>query len=233
MPKTLLLAPLLVILLALATSGSEQEKKGTVTGMVRFTGKPPPPEKIAVTDGSTIQHRPLVIDEQTQGLQDVFVVLADAPKQPTTTMLRPAVMDQRDWVFLPRVVAVQDGQEVAFLNNDGVNHGVHATSTLAENEFNLVLATGGERRFTFAPQTEPVTIGCALHPWMRGWVYVVRHPWFAVTDAKGAFRIQDVPPGKYRVDLRHSDVKLKASRSIEVKSNGETKIAIDWDRVGG
>jgi plastocyanin len=230
MRKTLLIVPLLASVLT-AAAGPEQTGKGTITGVVRFVGKPPAAEKIMVTDGSTIQHRPLVIDGQSQGLQGVFVVLADAPKQPTAKDLRPAVMDQRDWVFLPRVLAVQEGQEVEFQNNDGVNHGVHVTSGRAENEFNLVLSTGSTCRCAFVPQPEPIAIGCALHPWMRGWVYVVRHPWFAVTDAKGAFGIKEVPPGKYRLECRHSDVKLRARRDVEVKPGQETKVAIDWDRL--
>jgi uncharacterized surface anchored protein len=32
---------------------------------------------------------------------------------------------------------------------------------------------------------------------MRGWIYVVDNPYYAVTGEDGTFEITDVPPGEY------------------------------------
>lgn len=231
MPKPIATSLFLLSLATCMGSHAAEPEKGSIAGHVRFLGMPSPPQTILVTDGTTIQHRDLVVDPETKGLQNTFVVLADVPKQPPVKDLQPAVMDQRDWVFLPRVLGVRQGQAVEFQNNDGVNHGVSAMASKGENQFNVVLGAGRTHRITFEPERNPIVIGCALHPWMRAYVYVVEHPWFAVTDAKGVFVINDVPAGKYRMEWVHPDSKLTATRQVEVKPGRKTEVDLDWESL--
>jgi len=44
---------------------------------------------------------------------------------------------------------------------------------------------------------------CDVHEWMKGWIHVKEHPYFATTDASGTFRIDDVPPGTYTLVTWH------------------------------
>jgi hypothetical protein len=140
-------------------------------------------------------------------------------------------VDQVDWVFKPRVAVVQHGRPVRFDNSDAVNHSVMAISRVKENQLNSFTAPGVPLVHTFKPQTGPVIIGCSLHPWMRAWIYVVEHPWFAVSDAEGRFRIDLVPPGKYKLLLVHSDSKLREERSVEVKAGQTANVRVEWDKV--
>ncbi|HZU38913.1 MAG TPA: hypothetical protein VFA18_23500 [Gemmataceae bacterium] len=39
----------------------------------------------------------------------------------------------------------------------------------------------------------------AGYPWMRGYLFVTDHPYWTRTDEKGLFRLEHVPPGRYRV----------------------------------
>ena len=48
-----------------------------------------------------------------------------------------------------------------------------------------------------------VPVKCNIHPWMRAYIGVVRHPFFAVTGADGTFKIAGLPPGKYTVEAWH------------------------------
>jgi plastocyanin len=176
-------------------------------------------------------HRDLVVDAKTKGLRDVMVLLEDAPAQPRVKGAKPVLMDQVAWVFTPRVVAVQHGQAVRFDNNDGVNHSVMAISTVRENAFNIFVAPGNPLDHVFEPQKPPVVIGCSLHPWMRAWVYVVPHPWFAVADAAGRFRIEKVPPGKYTLLLVHPATNLQERRTIAVQAGKTVECTIDWQTV--
>jgi hypothetical protein len=43
----------------------------------------------------------------------------------------------------------------------------------------------------------------AGHIWMNGIVLVVTHPYYAITDANGEYRLTDVPPGEYEIVAWH------------------------------
>jgi plastocyanin len=215
----------------LATSPDERPRPGTVVGVIRFTGMTPEPLTVTVSDGSTFKHSDLVVDPKSRGLRDVVAILEDAPAQAKIKDARPVLVDQVDWVFKPRVVVVQHGRPVRFDNSDAFNHSVMAISTVKENQFNSVAAPGMPVIHTFEPQKRPVTIGCALHPWMRAWVFVVEHPWAVVSDAQGKFRIEQVPPGKYKLLLVHPDTNLRERRSIEVEAGQTVDLQVEWHKV--
>jgi plastocyanin len=195
---------------------------GTILGLVRFTGKVPDATIIPTTDGGQTQHRDLVVDAKTNGLRHVMVFLEDAPVQPKLQKAQAAVVDQRDLLFAPRVLAVQQGQPVRFENNDLCNHSVQASSTIKANQLNVIAGPGQPVTHTFALQKAPVLIGCSLHGWMRGWIYVVPHPWFTIPN---------VPAGKYKLSFVHPDTNLRDSRMIEVKSGEKAELQIEWVKV--
>jgi len=218
----------------LALSGgsrSDEAPTGAITGVVRFTGPVPRPRAIPTTDGGVIQHSDLVVDTKTKGLRHVVAVLQDAPAQPKLKNAKPVIVDQRDMLFLPRVVAVQHGQPVRFENNDLCNHSVQANSRVPANQLNSIAGPNQPVEHTFEPQKGPVQIGCALHGWMRAWVYVVPHPWFAITDVQGQFRIAAVPPGKYQLTFSHPDTNLRETRTVEVRAGKDTEVEVEWRKT--
>jgi plastocyanin len=209
-----------------------QEAPGTIGGVILFTGKLPPPREIMTTDGGIIKHSDLVVDPKTKGLRHVVAILEDAPARPKLQKAAAVLVDQRDMVFLPRVVAVQHGQAVRFENNDLFNHSVMASSTVTDDQFNLFVAQARPVEHVFAVQKHPVQIGCSIHPWMRAWVFVSPHPWFAVTDEKGRFSIERVPPGKYKLLLRHPDTGHLERRQVEVDVGKSTELKVEWSKAG-
>lgn len=40
--------------------------------------------------------------------------------------------------------------------------------------------------------------GCGYF-WMRGWLFVIDHPYYTLTDAEGRFSLPQVPPGRYEL----------------------------------
>jgi len=221
----------LMAFLSLAISAASQENPGTITGVVLFTGNVPAPKNIVTTDGGIIKHSDLVVDPKTKGLRFVVATLEDAPVQPKLKKANPVLLDQKDMVFLPRVVAVQHGQAVQFDNSDLCNHSVMAASTVREDQFNLFVAQGKPIEHVFSVQKHPVQISCSIHAWMRAWVYVVPHPWFAITDEKGRFSIERVPPGKYTLLLRHADSGQLERRHVEIASGKVTEVKVEWSNA--
>lgn len=201
---------------------------GTITGTVHFTGKAPPVQKILTTEGTTLLHRDLIVDNKTKGLRDVVVGLVDVAAQPKLKKAEPITVDQKDMVYLPRVVALQHGQPVRFDNSDSSNHSVTAASTLAANQLNLFVLPGRPIEHTFEPQKHPVLIGCSLHAWMRAWIYVFPHPWFAQTDAQGRFRIDNVPPGTYTLLFRHADGERQERKEVTVEAGKSVAVDLEW-----
>jgi plastocyanin len=208
------------------------EQTGVISGVVRFTGKVPPPRDVTITDGRTLSLSDLVVDNETKGLRDAVAVLEGAPAQPRHRDAEPVVVDQRDMLFLPHVVAVQHGRAVRFENSDLFNHSVMASSTIPENQFNVFVSQGKPVEHTFAVQRHAVQIGCSLHPWMRAWVFVFPHPWFGVSDPRGRFTIRDVPPGRYTLWLRHPDSGLQERCRVLVKPGSTTELTVEWAKAG-
>ncbi len=125
----------------------------------------------------------------------------------------PVVIDQRGCLFVPRVAAGQVGQPVRFLNSDPLAHNVHA-SPQESRGWNFILGLKGTSRETTVSKAEPVIeIKCDIHPWMKAYLGVFDHPYFAVTGADGRFMLPNVPPGRYVVQAWHERF---GTREVEV-----------------
>ena len=138
-------------------------------------------------------------------------------------------MDQRDHEFAPRVLAVRAGQSVKFTNSDPANHNVRATASEPANQFNVFTGMDGSytHRFIANSGSRPVRVGCDIHPWMRGWLYVFEHPWFAVTDEHGSFRIDSVPAGEYTLVLEQPDIRHRIEQSVTVSGDKTTEVEFE------
>jgi plastocyanin len=110
-------------------------------------------------------------------------------------------MDQNGCVFVPRIVVVPAGGTVDFLNSDRLLHNIHATPKLNVS-FNRTQPNNRTIPVTFA-KPEIVRINCDLHSWMVGWVVVGAHPYFAITGADGQFTFDNLPPGRYKLNVWH------------------------------
>jgi plastocyanin len=193
-----------VLLFAGCVASSGWALGGDLTGSVLYTGKLPERAKVPVTIdqyicGQEKDAEDLVIGPK-RGVQNAVVWLENPPagaKWPA----EPAKveMDQKGCVFVPRVVVVPVGGTVDFLNSDRLLHNLHSLSK--ENpSFNRTQPRNRTIPVTFT-RPELVAITCDLHSWMKSWVVVAEHPFYAVTDAAGTYRIANVPPGKYKVRM--------------------------------
>src|SRR5437762_13692591 len=102
-------------------------------------------------------------------------------------------MDQKQCSFVPRVVVVPVGGTVEFLNSDRLLHNVKSAGK--ENPpFNRAQPHARAISFVFK-KLEILRVDCDLHSWMRGWVVVAEHPFYAVTNVQGQFILETVPLG--------------------------------------
>jgi len=113
------------------------------------------------------------------------------------------------------------GQPLKFLNSDSVLHNLH---TLPEenDEFNVTMPKFLKETIRSFEYPEGMfAIKCDVHPWMGGFIAVLEHPFFDVTEKDGQYQLNDLPPGTYTLEAWHEKL---GTRSAEVTIVGnETK----------
>lgn len=182
----------------------------TISGKVLFTGTPPEMPFIDMSSNPTCarQHgqrrAEVVVVNPNHTLRNTFVWIAEglpAARWPAPTAV--AHLDQRGCTYQPHVQGVMTGQTLEISNSDPVNHNVHAESRVnaAWNESEPPRAETRLKRFE--DQEVLIPVSCSVHPWMRSYVGVVAHPFFAVTGDDGSFTLQGVPPGTYKLEAVH------------------------------
>ena len=113
----------------------------------------------------------------------------------------PAIVNQIDKVFEPRLLPVIKGQKVEFWNRDKIMHNVFSTDE--RNPFDLGRYPKDEQR-TVTFNTEGMyKVYCNIHQKMITDIVVVPNRHFTVTDEQGRYTIKDVPPGSYEIRIWH------------------------------
>jgi len=131
--------------------------------------------------------------------QAVVVAVPDAAMPKAKPKLEQ--VEQIDQEFVPRVKAVLVGSPVSFPNRDSVRHHVYSFSPA--KRFDLPLYVGTPAKPVMFDTPGVVTIGCNIHDWMVGYIYVSESPYFATTDASGVARLGGLPAGGYTLRVWH------------------------------
>lgn len=188
-----------------------------IRGVVVMTGTVVP-KKLPVTIDQYVCGKEKVGEDLAVGPQggvkNVVVWLQTPPPGATWPSAPVKVeMDQKSCTFAPRVVLVPAGGTVEFLNSDRLLHNLHSASR--ENPtFNRTQPRGRVIPVTFS-KPEFVQVNCDLHSWMRAWVVVADHPYYALSNDAGEFVLPNVPPGKYVLQIWQETLGI-TSRDVTV-----------------
>jgi plastocyanin len=219
----------------LTPAPAEQPAAGTasIKGVVTLSGTPP---VMALTkrDADPFCAKTPMKDEEVMvgkdgGLKNVIVRITKGVTgnyEPPTTNV---TLDQTACMYRPRVALVMAGQSLLIKNSDQTLHNVH-TYKGASTLFNQAEVPGLPAiAKTFKDATgEILKFKCDVHPWMTGYVGVMGHPFFAVSDENGAFEIPKVPPGKYTVEAWHERYGTKATElTIAANTPADAKFVFE------
>jgi plastocyanin len=128
-------------------------------------------------------------------------------------------LDQKNLVFIPRVLPILKGTTVDFLNSDDVQHNVFAPGKV--EKFNLgTWGLGGVKDYTFNKPGELVVL-CNVHSEMVAYIIILENPYFTQTDKDGNFRMENIPPGTYQLKTWHE--KMKSVPQEVTITRGEIK----------
>jgi len=199
----------------------------TIKGHVRFEGKRPRPRPLkmqgdrACYSGNAAVYPPGTTISKSGGVPFVFVYIKKGIHGDYAPPEEPVRLDQTGCMFVPHVFGIQVGQSLRIVNDDPTAHNVHGL--FKHNEpFNVSQPVKGMvsvKRFS-RPEVM-AKFKCDVHGWMSAYAGVLRHPFFAVTDADGAFQISRLPAGDYELETwhelwgkRHRTVHVETGRTI-------------------
>ncbi len=197
---------------ALAYEVATVADAGVVAGVVKFTGPPPKLEPLAVNKnrdvcGDRKDAEALVLGPDLGVRGSVILVEGVARgKKPGAEV----VLDNNRCVFVSHVSAVMAGERARVKNSDAILHNTHGFLG-KPTVFNLALPNRDQMIDITKRLTRPgvIRVVCDAHPHMSAWMIVHDSPYYAVTDERGAFRIDGVPPGTYKVTLWHEGFRPK------------------------
>lgn len=179
--------------------------------------------------GHAAELRVLVKDSHGKLVADAVVLATplDPKSVPRPKPLMDAV-DQVDKQFVPYVKPVFLGSKVRFPNSDHIRHQVYSFSPA--KVFELPLYAGTDAPPVVFDKPGVVVLGCNIHDWMVGYIYVSETPFFAKTEAAGTAAIADLPPGEYTVRVWHPSMEGGENTTLrQVTLTGDGPTDISWE----
>lgn len=222
----------------------------TIKGQLVFAGNDVPKpdelkvekdEKHCLMNGKLFSDK-WVIHKDSKGVRNCLVWLAPDPAGAGKTLPihkdlkeikdKEVVVDQPCCMFVPHVLGLREGQELVAKNSAPVVHNIKWTGhPLSNPGGNVIVPAGGKHVIkNLQAQRLPVIFGCDIHPWMKGYVGVFKHPYFAVTDENGNFEIKNAPAGKWRLVVWQEAIgyrggeKGRDGEEVAIKGGGTTDL---------
>jgi plastocyanin len=185
---------------------SPADANASVKGTVKFEGTAPKPSHIDMSqDPFCAKAHPTpattedIVVGADGGLANVVIYISDGLAASTfQPPQQPAVLEQKGCQYKPHVLAMQANQKLDVVNGDQTTHNIHPSPN-NNREWNMSQPPGVPLEQTFTRAEVAIPVKCNVHPWMKGYIAVFKHPYFAVSDKNGGFDLKDLPPGTYTI----------------------------------
>ncbi len=225
---------------------ASQAGTGTIKGRLVWAAGPIPEPKVLVKKGDpnvkdavckadNILSKDIEVDPATKGVKDSFAYLVKpsgdykAAEAALVEKTPEVVVDQVNCEYVPYATVVHTDQKLIFKSSDPVGHNVDF-KPFSNTPVNQMLPPNGKMAYAIKKvERRPAAAVCSIHPWMKGWVFIVDHPFAVVTKADGSFEISGVPAGTQQLVLWQSSKGYvtdggNKGMPVTVKAGGTTDV---------
>ncbi len=210
---------------------------GVVEGKVLLEGEPPANEPMVISEEYAAEHPAAAAHCRSRNLKSDGVVVLNGGLANAVVELRGITRGKRrlkqalvraaNCRYQPRVSLAPRGKALVLVNDDPFEHHLRIRKPGTGAFFDGLLSQGDKAPTNEALISGVYELSCDLQPWLKGYVHVVGHPYFAVTELDGSFRIDDVPPGKHSARVWHEQLGERAAE-VEVKDGATARLVFRY-----
>jgi hypothetical protein len=210
-----------LVVLALSASRANAADTGTLSGQFVLEGEAPKLAPLVKADDKTVKNpevcakenvpdESLVVDDSTKGIANVFVYLQKPPSGMPAELKeskdKVVKFDQKGCRFIPHALILRTDQSIAILSDDPISHNTHVNPTRQDGKNEVIAANdrSGNVKWQFTvTERLPTRVNCDIHNWMSANWLIIDHPYAAITDKEGRFKIENVPVGEHNFVVWH------------------------------
>ena len=132
-------------------------------------------------------------------------------------------------IFGPYTGVVANGKMMNFRNQDPVKHSPHTYSSkgrVKKTMHNEDLEGDGALDLDLKFDKDSIRVlklECDQHEHMQNWFRRVDNPYYAFSDEDGAFKLENVPTGTYKLIAWHPKFKREQKQDVTVSANGTSE----------
>lgn len=230
---------------------------GNLVGTVTYEGTPPDLKPIITAGDQTVKDpavcaaqpvpdESLVVNPQNKGIANAVIFLEKRPASIKPELAEPPTdpvyFDQKGCRFMPHVLAVRVGQPLLIVSEDSIPHNT-MNDPKRNSQFNQTILPNDRKgvplKYT-KPESAPIEAKCSYHAWMKAYHFPIDHPYVAVTDKDGNFKIEGLPAGKHSFNVWHERgpagsglIERKLQITIEPDKDTEKKLSYGANKIAG
>lgn len=214
----------------------ELKQSGTIVGVVRYEGKVPKQKELKVSTADRPCHIGPILSEKLVLSADREITFAVASIKgitrgkpfPEPDPEHPVILNQQGCRFVPHVLTVPLGHPLRILNSDGILHNVHVHAMI-NDAFNRAMPPKVKQMDVTFDYAERIKFTCDAHDWMKSYIVVAEHPYYAVTGDDGTFRFENVPLGTHTIEVWHEALG-KQKQEVTVAAGEEVTVEFKLQR---